>query len=103
MSSLIGISRGFLLASAIVIGIAVAFGTTRSYGGVEDWVEEFPNTNFSRANIDFGEIITDGPRRDHNGAARKAAAVQTKKGPQEMRAFPSSDQVSSWILLPDAN
>ncbi len=50
--------------ATVAVLAAVALMSSRSSGGVEDWIGEFPNTDFSKTNIDFDEIITDGPRRD---------------------------------------
>ena len=50
--------------AAVAVLAAVALMSARSSGGVEEWLGEFPNTDFSKTNIDFEEIITDGPRRD---------------------------------------
>ena len=53
----------FVLAALTVIAVAL-IASRSSNGGVEEWVSEFPRTDFSRTNIDLEEIITDGPRRD---------------------------------------
>lgn len=56
--------NALIMLAAVTVLAAVALMSSRSNGGVEEWVGEFPNTDFSKTNIDFDEIITDGPRRD---------------------------------------
>lgn len=56
--------NALIMLAAVTVLAAVALISSRSNSGVEEWVGEFPNTDFSKTNIDFDEIITDGPRRD---------------------------------------
>ncbi|MCH8184108.1 MAG: DUF3179 domain-containing protein [Proteobacteria bacterium] len=56
--------NALVLLAAVGVLAAVALMSSRSNGGVEEWVGEFPKTDFSKTNIDLGEIVSGGPRRD---------------------------------------
>ncbi len=51
------------------------------------WVREFPKTDFTRASIEFPEIVTDGPRRDQIRPIHRPkfipALADTELGPHE--------------------
>jgi hypothetical protein len=81
----------FSIKNAALTALVLVWGLTLP-AGVEErpegtWVSEFPNTDFSKTNIKFGEIVTDGPKRDQIPPIHKpkfiAAAEDKDLGPNE--------------------
>ncbi len=66
---------------AIAAGTATFITGAALADGPDDWRPEFPDTNFDKTSIDYGEIVTDGPRRDqippiHNPKFIAAASAE---------------------------
>lgn len=66
------------VSGALAVGFAALTAST-AFGNVDAWARERPQTDFSRHSIDYGDILSSGPRKDgfHRSMTRNSSHSAT--------------------------